>query len=297
MKITTNINENTVNEKEITVMEQNKINNGETETQGIKVAGANNVNNEEFMEELQEAFEERCGESSEKRPEFSYVNEEILSVDGRYVLEMVDTVVPENMVSAGIQLFLRDKETGELMIGNDNNLTIRRNDILNSDTYMVMNVIKKYDVSFSEDTIIKAWNKARELLHSGKMKKVGTSSSMTILEAYKAVVMEIIRRKNNNTDNTGKMGVDDYVFNGREACIKTTELSNVLDIMETGYKPNTFNKRLYLASAVNNFDYIKPTGHGFAKNTNQNVRYYKYNIPQDFYEELVNKGMVMNDAS
>lgn len=232
-----------------------------------------------------------------EQSEFSYVNKEITSANGQYILEMVNTLTPETMLSSGVQFFLRDKLTGELLIGSESNLKLERDKILNSDNHTVMNVIKKYDIEFTEESIELAWTKARELLNTGKMVKVGTSSSLTILEAYRAVVIEILRRKHKNVDDTNKKGESDYLTENDELWIKTTKLAEILDYVDAGFKPATFCKRLAIAGGINGFDYITPTGHGYATNTNSNVRYYVLKIPKEFYEELVKEGLVKKNAS
>lgn len=232
-----------------------------------------------------------------EQSEFSYANKEITSANGQYILEMVNTLTPETMLSSGVQFFLREKLTGELLIGSECNLKIDRDKILNSDNHTVMNVIKKYDIGFTQKAIEMAWEKAKELLNTGKMIKVGTSSSLTILEAYRAVVIEVLRRKSKNTEELNQKGKSEYLTENDELWIKTTKLAEILDYVDAGFKPATFCKRLAIAGGINGFDYITPTGHGYATNTNSNVRYYVLKIPKEFYEELVKEGLVKKNAS
>lgn len=239
---------------------------------------------DDLVEKIVDSKEAEAMEEAVKT--FTYSEEEVTSVDGKYRLEMVETFSPETMITSGIQLFLRDKSTGDLKIGCDGCLKLDKDKIQNADNHSVMYILKKFDVEFSDDSIQLAWAKARELLNSGKMAKAITSSSLTILEAFEEVVAEVYRRTLNPDYNIMKTGKPVYIVKQDLVWIETTKMAEVLEVVGSGYKPATFCKRLAVAGAANGFKYIEKTSHGYATNTNGNVRYYILKIPKEIQDKI-----------
>lgn len=259
-----------------------------TEMQGLdcqdELAEAEETEEDDLEEETVDSEEAEVTEETVKT--FTYSEKEVTSEDGKFTLEMVETFSPETMITSGIQLFLRDKSTGDLKIGCDGCLKLDRDKIQNADNHTVMYIMKKFEVEFSDDSIELAWEKARELLNSGKMAKAVTSNSCTILQAYEEVIAEVHRRRLNPDINILKSGKPVYVVKEDEVWIETMKMAEILDSVGSGFKPATFCKRLAVAGAANGFKYIERTSHGYATNTAGNARYYKLKIPKEIQDKL-----------
>lgn len=272
-------------DEETTIMEETKVEDSALATVFRNCAKVESAEGEEVKAVVEDEVE-----TVDEADAFNYGNQEITSVDGEYVLEMVATVSPETMINSGVQLFLREKSTGRLMIGSDAGLKLDKKQIQDSVNHGVMYILKRFDVEFSEDSIIMAWKKARELLNNGKMTKAMESNSVTILDAYEGVVEEVYRRKSVPEYDITKLGKPVYIIKENEIMIETTKMAEILESTASGFKPATFCKRLAVAGAVDGFKYIERTSHGYARNTKNNVRYYILKVPKAIKEKLEIKG-------
>ena len=210
----------------------------------------------------------------------------MLCVRDNYALMMMPLYNAESLIVENCRFYLVNLITNEPMIGSGSELRLEKNKILGAADNSVMRNINRFTISFTEDDMELAFERAKIYLEN-MTEMVSVSSSMTIQEAYCEVVLFAIDKA---TQEKGAqiMDVDRKCkFDKKEQIvyIRDNYLKDLLEEIGAGFTPIVFCKKLCMLEAHYGKQMIIKNKGRYACNSAGNVRFYKFRIVEELFEE------------
>ena len=210
----------------------------------------------------------------------------MLCVRGNYALMMMPLYNAESLIVENCRFYLVNIITNEPMIGAGCELKLAKNKLLDASDHGVMSNINKFIVTFTEDDMKLAFERAKIYLENMK-DMVAVSSSMTIQEAYCEVVLFAIEKA---AQEKGAQTMDinrkcKYDEEEQIVYIRDNYLKDLLDEIGAGFTQTIFCKKLCLLEAHYGVQMMIKNKGRYACNSAGNIRFYKFRIVEELFEE------------
>ena len=210
----------------------------------------------------------------------------MLCVRGNYALMMMPLYNAESLIVENCRFYLVNIITNEPMIGAGCELKLAKNKLLDASDHGVMSNINKFIVTFTEDDMKLAFERAKIYIENMK-EMVAVSSSMTIQEAYCEVVLFAIEKA---AQEKGAQIMDinrkcKYDEEEQIVYIRDNYLKDLLDEIGAGFTQTIFCKKLCLLEAHYGVQMMIKNKGRYACNSAGNIRFYKFRIVEELFEE------------
>ena len=230
-----------------------------------------------------EDVEDNCEKSTPQKYEFPIIQKTDRSVvlcnHGKYSLNMMPLYNSENLVVENCRFYLEDMEKHVPMIGSGEELKLSKHKLMLATDHGVMNNINKFIITFSDNELKQAFERAKIFLENVE-NMVAYSSSMTISDTYCAVVRYAIEMAENE-DKAKVMEIDrkcQYKKEENEVWIRDSYIQEVLDAVGSGFSKGVFGKKISMLEGHYGVQLIVKNRGRYGCNTCGNIRYYKIKI-------------------
>lgn len=239
-----------------------------------------------LYEEIENIISQKIRETAEMLGELSPITGKekyvILTIVDDLNLCMQHLADSTNLRSHGLKMYMQNRETGQLYIANDNEVTIKKSALINAKDYTIMNILNEFSLNFTEDQKIKAYERAKEYVEKTS-NTTQVSNSVDIETAYRDMVQYSVEHALKEIEHGYDESARRYEYNtdGKTIAIQSGHFQKVLDEIGCGYTKTVFCKKLKIVEAHKGIDLIvsnRSENKGYGYNVTGNRWFYKFNI-------------------